>query len=277
MHDTGVGIPPEFLPHVFERFSQADMTIQRKHGGLGLGLSIARHLVDQHGGTISVDSHGLGRGATFTVELPLSPGPAEAPVERPAVAMFRPTLDSVRALVVENDADSRELLVVALELAGAAVIQVTSVAEAFTAIASSTPDVVVCDIGLPEEDGFAFMKRLRTFAPDAGGTIPAAALTAYTRPEDRRLALEAGYDVYLPKPVEPSELVAAIGQASRESGELSADSAAPAESANAGTSPAAPPGIDCVCRGRPHARREQANSRGRRQRGIAGLFSLRAW
>jgi CheY-like chemotaxis protein/anti-sigma regulatory factor (Ser/Thr protein kinase) len=208
--DSGAGIKPEFLPRIFEPFSQADMTIQRIHGGLGLGLAIVRHLVDQHGGTIYAESAGEGRGATFTVELPLSSVRIEPTVGGALPTDYKPSLSGVDVLVVEDEADSRELLVTALELAGASVVDAGSAAEALSVISDKPADVVVCDIGLPREDGFAFIKKLRALPAEHGGRVPAAALTAYTRPEDRLRALEAGYQIHLAKPIEPSELVAAI-------------------------------------------------------------------
>jgi PAS domain S-box-containing protein len=210
--DTGLGIAREFLPHIFEPFSQADMTTQREYGGLGLGLAIVRHLVQQHGGTISAESDGDGKGATFTVELPLSAVRMEPTVGGLLPTDFKPALNGVRVLVVDDDPDGRELLRTTLELAGASVTDTGTTAEAFELLTGTAtpPHVVVCDIGLPREDGFMFIKRLRTLAVEAGGGIPAAALTAYTRPEDRLRALEAGYQIHLAKPIEPSELVAAV-------------------------------------------------------------------
>jgi CheY-like chemotaxis protein len=208
--DTGAGISPEFLPRVFEPFSQADMTIQREQGGLGLGLAIVRHLVQQHGGAISASSLGVGHGATFTVELPLTPVRTEPTVGGRLTTDLQMALDGVRVVVVENDADSRDVLIATLELAGASVRDAGTAAEGFELIGADVPDVIVCDIGLPREDGFTFITRLRALPADRGGTVPAAALTAYTRPEDRLRALEAGYQIHLAKPVEPSELSAAV-------------------------------------------------------------------
>jgi CheY-like chemotaxis protein len=208
--DTGVGIRPEFLPRVFEPFSQADSTTERGHGGLGLGLAIVRHLVEQHGGTIHAESAGEGQGATFTVRLPLSPVRTEPAPGGSLETDFKPSLNTVSVLIVEDHGDSREAAVVALELAGASVKAATSVREALDIIAEAPPNVVLCDIGLPEEDGFGFIKKLRSLPRDRGGSIPAAALTAYTRPEDRLRALQAGFQIHLAKPVDPSELVAAI-------------------------------------------------------------------
>ena len=208
--DTGAGIKQEFLPRVFEPFSQADMTTQRQHGGLGLGLSIVRHLVQQHGGTVSARSEGEGRGATFTVELPLSSVRKTPTVGGPLATDLKPSLRGVDVLVVEDEPDGREVIVATLEFAGASVREARNVDEAFEQIARQVPQVVVCDIGLPREDGIAFVKRLRGLPVEEGGNTPAAALTAYTRPEERLRALESGYQIHLPKPIEPAELVSAV-------------------------------------------------------------------
>lgn len=213
--DTGVGIKPEFLPFVFDRFQQADGSITRKHGGLGLGLSITHHLVEMHGGTIEAESEGEGCGATFTVKLPI---PAAA-IPRSSLQEFlkderqldttvveSPNLMGIRALAVDDSADTRELLSVVLEACGANVITASSVREALDLFAGWKPDVLVCDIGMPEEDGYAFIRRIRQFSPDNGGNTPAIALTGYARVEDRTRALEAGYELFVPKPIEASEL-----------------------------------------------------------------------
>jgi signal transduction histidine kinase len=215
--DTGAGIAPEFLPFVFDRFRQADMSYTRAHGGLGLGLGIARHLVELHGGTINAASDGEGRGATFTVRLPVVTGDAPPPtgeINRPAAAGRPsgggPALGGLRVLVVDDEPDVCELLAVILKTSGAEVTAVTSAGEAFEALRRERPHVLVCDLGMPGEDGFSLIRRVRSLPPREGGETPAAALTAYTRDEDRARALGAGFHVHVPKPVDPDELTAAL-------------------------------------------------------------------
>jgi PAS domain S-box-containing protein len=209
VRDTGIGIDPDFLPQVFEPFRQADMTPQRFQGGLGLGLAIVRHLVAQHGGTITAESAGTGRGAVFSVTLPLEHTAVEVgrEVRGPERA---PSLAGIGVLVVEDDADSRDVLVEALERAGASVKAVADARAALESLAEHTPTVVLCDIGLPGMDGLSFIEQLRSLPVERGGRVPAAALTAYTRPEERLRALQAGYQMHLAKPLEPSEVVAAV-------------------------------------------------------------------
>jgi CheY-like chemotaxis protein len=206
--DTGAGITAELLPHVFDRFRQGDGT--RAHGGLGLGLALVRHLVEQHGGTVRAESEGEDRGATFTVSLPI---PAirmqTVPLPRVGVAAG-PTLDGVRVLVVDDEPDAREVMAAVLQERNAEVVAADSAAEALAALDRLLPDVLVCDIGMPNEDGYAFIRRLRAREPRHGGRIPAAALTAYARPEDRAQALLAGFQTHVAKPVEPAELVAVV-------------------------------------------------------------------
>jgi CheY-like chemotaxis protein len=208
--DTGVGISPEFLPQVFDAFSQADMSSERQHGGLGLGLSITRHLVHEHGGAISVESAGAGQGATFTVELPLVAATVEPAAAGRRPRPFEPSLSGISVLVVEDEPDGREMLVTALGLAGADVVDAGTAAEALESVRTRPPDVIVCDIGLPAEDGYSFIRKVRRLTPERGGRVPAAALTAYVRAEDRLRALEAGYQIHLPKPIEPADLVSAV-------------------------------------------------------------------
>jgi CheY-like chemotaxis protein len=213
--DDGQGIEPEFLPFVFDRFKQAEGGITRAHGGLGLGLSIARHLAELHGGSISVQSEGKGRGAAFEVQLPLTTDPVEAaPSRTPEVSRRRlhpaSEIADVAVLVVDDDDDARELMLEALVGHGARVSGAASAAEALAVVAEERPDILLSDIGMPGEDGYSLIRRIRTLAPCDGGTIPAAAITAYNRSEDRLLALDAGFQLHLAKPVDPSDLVAAV-------------------------------------------------------------------
>ncbi|HEV8579353.1 MAG TPA: ATP-binding protein [Thermoanaerobaculia bacterium] len=217
--DTGIGIRPEFLPHVFDRFRQADSSVTRAQGGLGLGLSIVRHLTELHGGTVEVDSQGEGLGTTFTVKLPLHLEQTEQPsLERSAAAQVwgQPDLlRDLRVLVVEDEADTRELVVTALEQCGAEVEAAGSVPEALAAYDREKPDVLVSDIGFPEEDGYSLIRKVRARESGHGGNgdgVPAAALTAYARTEDRQRAFEAGFQTHLAKPVDPSELIATVAR-----------------------------------------------------------------
>jgi CheY-like chemotaxis protein len=212
--DTGAGIRREVLPFVFDRFRQADSSTTRSYGGLGLGLSIVRHVVELHGGTVEAHSAGEGQGATFRLELPVRdasiPEGTEArrAVDEEAVSVVRERLlQGRRVLVVDDHADARELIGGILEASGASVITTASSREAFDALTRSAPDVLIADIGLPEEDGYALIRRSRRLDPDHGGTIPAIALTAYARTDDRDRALAAGFQRHVAKPVEPHALV----------------------------------------------------------------------
>lgn len=207
--DTGMGISPEFLPHVFEYFRQADSTTTRKFGGLGLGLAIVHHLVELHGGTVQADSPGKGQGAIFTVRLPLMPTVTETPqnnLEATSVAH----LTGLRILVVDDEPDIRDIVAFILEQAGATVKVAVCAAEALNLLKESLPDVLICDIGMPEMDGYRLMRQIRTLPPEQGGTIPAIALTAYAGDVNQQKALAAGFQQHLAKPVEPEELVRAI-------------------------------------------------------------------
>jgi PAS domain S-box-containing protein len=213
--DTGAGIAPEFLPHVFDRFRQADQKTTRQHGGMGLGLAIVRHLVELHGGTVRAESGGEGKGSTFTVLLPVTAVyPAETARVQPA-ARDTPhsyecpeKLDGLRVLVVDDEPDTRELLRAVLGQCGAEVTAVGSASEALSAIEASPPDLLISDIGMPEQDGYDLIRQVRGLPKERGGRVPAIALTAYARADDRLQALRAGYQMHVPKPVEMAELVA---------------------------------------------------------------------
>jgi PAS domain S-box-containing protein len=209
--DTGQGIAPAFLPYVFDRFRQADSSSQRMHGGLGLGLAIVRHLVELHGGTVSVTSRGEGHGATFTVRLPLSPATQEAgadsvPLEQEEADGAPPLLAGRRVLVVDDQADILDLLAEILAADGAVVQTCATAVEALGLVRSWRPEVLVCDIAMPGQDGYWLIEQVRRIAPEAGGAVPAVALTAYVRMEDRLRILGAGFQQYLPKPISPLEL-----------------------------------------------------------------------
>ena len=222
--DTGQGIAPDFLPHVFDRFRQADQKTSRQHGGMGLGLAIVRHLVELHGGTVRAESEGEGRGATFTVMLPISPvyqvdtsGSRVHPSARDLLPPPDSTdrLDGLRILVVDDEADTRDLLKQGLEYCGAAVKVAESPVEAMDLMKTSIPDVLISDIGMPGTDGYDFIRQVRKLSRQRGGKVAAIALTAYTRIEDRLQALRAGYDMHVPKPVELTELVAVAASLAR--------------------------------------------------------------
>jgi PAS domain S-box-containing protein len=212
--DSGEGIAPEFLPYLFDRFRQADSAPSRAHGGLGLGLAIVRTLVELHGGTVEGRSDGVGKGATFTVRLPINALRArdlEAPGGAPTSDFSRlPSLAGLKVLVVDDDADAREALTRFLESRDADVRLVASAAEALKAIRHDRPDVLVSDIGMPGEDGYALMEQVRMLDREAGGRLPAVAVTAFASPEDRIRSLAAGFQMHLAKPVDVAELVMVI-------------------------------------------------------------------
>ncbi|MCV3213502.1 response regulator, partial [Plectonema radiosum NIES-515] len=214
--DTGIGINPEFIPYVFDRFRQADSSSTRSYGGLGLGLTIARHLVELHNGKIYAHSEGEGKGATFTVQLPLPKAnqfKQESAVGNNANDRENlPSLDNVQVLVVEDNIDSRDFLKVVLEESFAKVTAVGSASEAIECLKRDHFHVLVSDIGMPGEDGYQLISQLRDLEQKNGGKIPAIALTAYTRIEDKMQALEAGFQKYLAKPVEPDELVRIVAE-----------------------------------------------------------------
>jgi len=210
--DTGIGISPDFLPHVFERFRQADSTNTRAYGGLGLGLAIVSHLVELHGGTVRAASEGEGKGATFTVQLPLQMDELDGALE-PSSPMPHPSrriLDGLGVLVVDDDVPTCEAIAAVLEQYGAQVTAVTSASLALAAIATGKPDILISDIGMPNQDGYSLIARVRALEPEQGGQIPAIALTAFVRDEDRVRSLQAGFQSYVPKPVESDELVAMV-------------------------------------------------------------------
>ncbi|TAF03965.1 MAG: PAS domain S-box protein, partial [Nostocales cyanobacterium] len=216
--DNGTGISSEFLPHVFERFCQADSSTTRSHGGLGLGLAIVRHLVELHGGTVAADSPGVGQGSTFMVNLPMKaiameysiPNPYPFPNREDFVNHQLFILQDVRVLVVDDEADTRNLLTTILGQYGAQVLAVTSATEAMTALSQFHPNILISDIGMPQEDGYTLIRKIRSLPSHEGGKIPAVALTAYARAEDRTQALLAGFQLHIPKPVNPAELAAVV-------------------------------------------------------------------
>ncbi|HET7286411.1 MAG TPA: ATP-binding protein, partial [Pyrinomonadaceae bacterium] len=215
--DTGQGINNEFLPYVFERFRQADSTTTRQHGGLGLGLAIARHLVEIHGGTIRAESRGVGKGATFTIRLPLLEQEARSSkaVDRNQLSQVPQLLSGVNVLLVDDDSDTLTLMTTALTKRHANVTAVSSAGEAIQAIAQRRPDVLVSDIAMPDEDGYGLIEKVRLLENGAAQTIPAVAITAYAKEEDRERALSAGFQIYLAKPVELTELISVVARAAK--------------------------------------------------------------
>jgi CheY-like chemotaxis protein/nitrogen-specific signal transduction histidine kinase len=229
VQDNGVGIDPAVLPHIFERFRQADSSTVRAHSGLGLGLAIVRHLVREHKGLVNAESRGNGEGATFIINFPLAP--SEISTESDSrVDLFSTVkgrkdtveyvedpcaLEGITVLLVEDEADTRDLLRTILQECGARVIAVGSARDALTSIQSELPNVLLSDIGMSGESGYDLIRQIRALPPERGGNIPAVALTAYAGPSDRRRALVAGFHVHLAKPVEPDELLAVIGSLGR--------------------------------------------------------------
>ncbi|MFL6656641.1 MAG: ATP-binding protein [Massilia sp.] len=219
VQDTGIGIKPEFKPHVFERFRQGDASTTRQHGGLGLGLSIVKHLTEQHGGTVRVESEGEDCGASFTIELPdgshqnlaarADRAPYTPPSPQTSELQLR-DLSKVKVLVVDDEPDARDLVKRILSDCNAEVRTAASAEQAMEALAEQIPDILVSDLGMPDVDGFELLARIRTLRPEQGGNIPAVALTAFARSEDRLRALEAGFLAHIAKPVEPSELIATV-------------------------------------------------------------------
>jgi signal transduction histidine kinase/CheY-like chemotaxis protein len=218
VHDSGMGISADFLPHLFERFRQADSSTTRKHGGLGLGLSIVKQLVELHGGTIKAESPGDGQGATFIVNLPLRAIRDREASAREAGFSSRSStprppevsLADILVLVVDDETDARELVKSLLADAAAEVLVAKSAEEALAVVRSRRPDVIVSDIGMPGRDGYQLIRDVRALTAAEGGRTPAIALTAFARSEDRTRAMLAGYQVHISKPIEPQELVASI-------------------------------------------------------------------
>jgi signal transduction histidine kinase/ActR/RegA family two-component response regulator len=232
--DSGIGIEPAFLPHVFDRFRQAEMSSTREYGGLGIGLAIVRHIVEMHGGSVSAASHGKGQGATFKIRLPLitasrlaqpvqAAQPAQpaqpggpSPVAPPPELKERTTsenshrLNGVRVLLVEDNLDTLEMLKFIFNEAGAEVVTATSVDKALEALDRFKPDALVSDIAMPDRDGYDLIREIRAREPERGGKIPAVAVTAYARAEDRVRVLASGFQMHIAKPIDPDELIAVV-------------------------------------------------------------------
>ena len=219
--DTGQGISREFMPYVFDRFRQADSTTTRHHGGLGLGLAIARHLVEIHGGTIKAESEGEGRGATFTIKLPVIEAAVKSTIglveshEHNGSALAPQLLSGVNVLLVDDDSDTLKLMTTALTRRQATVTAVSSAGEAIKAIRRKRPDVLVSDIAMPDEDGYGLIEKIRLLEANEEESIPAVAITAYAKEEDREKALSSGFQIYLAKPVELTELISVVARAAR--------------------------------------------------------------
>ena len=215
--DTGIGISPDFLPHVFDRFRQADSSMTRQHGGLGLGLAIVRSIVEAHGGTVAASSPGAGQGATFTIDVaaPRVPSRQTAPgrVMRAAQQGAPARLDGVRVLIVDDAPDERKLFATVLTRQGATVETAASARDALDIADAFTPDVVVSDLAMPVEDGYVFLRRLRESGNSCLADVPMIAVTAHARAEDRDRALAAGFQTYVSKPVQPERLVSVVAAA----------------------------------------------------------------
>jgi PAS domain S-box-containing protein len=212
--DTGKGIDPKVLPFVFERFRQGDSSTTREHGGLGLGLAIVRHLVELHGGVVSARSEGKDQGAEFTVQLPVLARPQEpaesATGHRVEYGRGGTSLAGLRILVVDDEADAREIVATILGEAGAEIATASSSRQALEQLKQWRPDLLISDIGMPGESGYDLIRKVRALSPGEGGQIPAIALTAYARMEDRLKILSAGFQMHVPKPIEPMELATVV-------------------------------------------------------------------
>jgi CheY-like chemotaxis protein len=219
--DTGQGIEREFLPRVFDRFLQADSSTTRSFGGLGLGLAIVRHLVELHGGTVSAQSEGLNKGATFSATFPLLAERAEPITMSQSGEMNgleNHSLDGLRVLLVDDEAEAREIISTVIARTGAEVTACHSATEALAKLSEWKPDVILSDIAMPDEDGYSFIGKVRSLPREKGGETPAAALTAYARDSDRREALAAGYQMHIAKPIGATQLVTMVARlAGRES------------------------------------------------------------
>ena len=218
VRDTGIGIDPKFLPYVFDRFRQANSATTRAHSGLGLGLSIVRQLTEAHGGEALVESEGEGKGTTFIIRLPMS-GPQKAAASQtpgfmePPRADLQLSLKGLKILIVDNEQDTRDFFRTVLEGSGSQVTTLASASDALGVFESERPDLLISDIGMPGEDGYWLIHHVRALPADRGGQTPAVALTAYAGKEDRKKVLESGFQVHLPKPIEPAELVRAVASA----------------------------------------------------------------
>jgi signal transduction histidine kinase/CheY-like chemotaxis protein len=209
VRDTGIGFGSDIAAHLFERFRQGDSSSTRQHGGLGLGLGIVRHVVELHGGTVFASSDGEGLGCVFEVRLPIRPV-RPAAVEAPPVTAHLPSLDGLSVLLVDNDSQSLDLARTALEGSGASVVTATSVQEARDSLSRQTPDVLVSDVMMPHEDGYELIREVREIDARLGRHTPAVALTALARSNDRRQSLDAGYQMHIAKPIDPTELAITI-------------------------------------------------------------------
>ncbi|MGH7401205.1 MAG: ATP-binding response regulator, partial [Candidatus Rokuibacteriota bacterium] len=207
--DTGEGVAAEFLPFIFDRFRQGDSTITRRHGGLGLGLAIVRHLVELHEGTVKAQSAGEGYGTTFIIRLPRAEAVPAAPTD-PAAGRSAPALQGVQVLLVDDDQDALDMLTIVLAEAGAAVRTAASAAEALALLRWIRPDVLVSDLAMPDEDGYSLIHNLRAIERASGRETPAVALTAYVRVQDRARAVAAGFNMFVEKPVDPDELISVL-------------------------------------------------------------------
>lgn len=220
--DSGEGIDPEFLPYIFDRFQQADASYSRKHGGLGVGLTIVKYLVELHGGTISAESAGAGKGSTFSITLPIPALASSATASSNGLSTVQKgALKDTRVLIVEDEEDTREMLAQALKQRGAKPVQADSAKEAFRLLQKEKYDLVISDIGMPEVDGYTFMRKMRA-AKSPASKVPAIALTAYAGEEDRKLAAQAGFNAHIPKPITLVELVHVITKLIGQRGKLSA-------------------------------------------------------